>query len=360
MSSYSIKKLMNLFGMTIARNALIQAEKAGNIPPPSRRTQGTIKARVWDLEHLPQIGARYGFLGMLGQPTAMAVFSTKGGVLKTTLSLNIARLAALHNIRTCVVGLDIQGDVTKALGFYPEVDEDSDLLSVLNDADKMLSLADFFNGNAPLRDVIVPCGDIPTLSLLPESSGLAALDIGLMSKPRREYWLKDHVIDPLKRDFDLIIMDCSPSWSQITSNAIVACDILVSPLETKINHYRNYPDFQNFLAEFNRTMGIDYKHVAVPTRFNSTRKLCVEIRNWYLANVPGCTSGVMREAITGEEAMSLCLSIPEFAPTSVAANEMRDLIREIWSRMPQAQQATEFCGDSLFGNSVVSSVAAGL
>jgi chromosome partitioning protein len=335
MSSYSIKKLMNLFGMDIARNALIKAEKVGHIPTPARRLQGSIKARFWELDDLPEIGARYGFLKELGGPTAMAVFSTKGGVLKTTLSLNIARMAALHNIRTCVVGLDIQGDITKALGFYPDADEDSDLSSALDKARRMLSLADLFHGSATLRDIVVPSGDMSTLSLIPETSGLAALDVGLIPKARREYWLKDQVIEPLKERFDLIIMDCSPSWSQITSNALVACDILLSPLETKINHFRNYPDFQVFLDDFRQTMKLSYEHVAVPTRFNSTRKLSVEIRNWYLTNVPGCTTGVMREAITGEEAMSLCLSIPEFAPTSVAANEMRDLLREIWSRMPE-------------------------
>jgi chromosome partitioning protein len=331
---YSVQKVINLFGTEVNRNSIIQAEKAGNIPTSTRQQRGSIQARAWETQDLPLIGERYGFLKKLAGPTALAVFSTKGGVLKTTLALNIARMAALHNIRTCVVGLDIQGDITKALGCYPDVDENSDLASAMQQMGGFLSLVDFFHETAPLERVVLPTNELPTLSLIPESSALAALDVGLTPKPRREYWLRDNVIEPLKEKFDLIVMDCSPSWSQITSNALVACDVLVSPLETKINHFRNYPDFVNFLAEFERIMGLSYEKIAVPTRFSSTRKLCVEIRNWYLQNATGCTSGVMRESITGEEAMSLCLSFPEYAPTSVAANEMRDLLREIWSRLP--------------------------
>lgn len=334
MSAFQIQKVINIFGLDISRNALIQAEKAGHIPGSSRQTRGSIKARIWELQDLPLIGERYGFLRNVSKPQAIAVFSTKGGVLKTTLSLNIARAAALHNIKTCVVGLDIQGDITKAMGVTQDVDEESDLSTAMSQTTNFLSLVDVFAGRARIEDVLLISPELPTLALAPETSGLASLDISLMSTPRREYWLSEKVIEPLKRLFDLIVMDCSPSWSQIISNALVACDVLVSPLETKINHFRNYPEFRRFLDEFEHVMKLSHPKVFVPTRFNSTRKLCVEIRNWYLANVPGCTSGAIREGITGEEAMSMCLSVPEFAPTSVAANEMRDLLREIWSRLP--------------------------
>jgi chromosome partitioning protein len=333
MAGYSIQKVMNIYGVEVPRNSIILAEKMGKIPQSTRETRGAIKARAWDIQDLPAIGEKYGFLDKLKAPMSVAVFSTKGGVLKTTLALNIARMAALHNIRTCVVGLDIQGDITKALGFSNEVDEESDLDTAMEQLQSYPTLADMFLKRAQLSDIVQHSPELPTLSVIPESSGLAALDTGLTTQPKREHWLKDNVIAPLKEQFDLIIMDCSPSWSQIISNALVACDALISPLETKINHYRNYPDFKAFIAEFDRVMGLDYEKIPVPTRFNSTRKLCVEIRNWYLGNVAGCTSGVVREAITGEEAMSMCLSLPEFAPTSVAAAEMRDLLGEIWSRL---------------------------
>jgi chromosome partitioning protein len=332
--SFQIQRIMNIYGTTISRSTFIQAEKTGAIPSPSRKDRGSIKARTWGLGDLPVIGERFGFLRSFARPQALAVFSPKGGVLKTTLSLNIARLAALHNIRTCVVGLDIQGDITKAMNLTPDVDEDADLSTAMSQAPSFLSLIDIFAGRANLEDVVVSVPEIPTLAIIPETAGLAALDVQLMSTPRREYWLLEKVIQPLKERFELIVLDCSPSWSQVITNALVACDAHVCPLETKINHYRNYREFTRFLEEFERTMKLNHTKIFVPTRFNSTRKLSVEIRNWYLQNVPGCTAGTVREGVTGEEAMAMSLSMPEYAPTTVAANEMRDLLREIWSRLP--------------------------
>lgn len=334
MPTFQIQKVINIFGLTVSRNALIQAEKAGTIPASTRENRGSIKARAWDLRDLPAIGERYGFLGKFTRPQIMAVFSAKGGVLKTTLALNIARAAALHNIKTCVVGLDIQGDITKAMGVSQEADEEIDLSTAISRTTTFLSLADVYAGRASIDEAVLTSPDLPTLSLVPETSGLASLDVHLMSQPRREYWLSENVLEPLRERFDLVLMDCSPSWSQITSNALVGCDVLVSPLETKINHFRNYVEFAGFIEEFERVMRIEHPKIFVPTRFNSTRKLCVEIRNWYLANVPGCTTAAIRESVTGEEAMSMCLSVPEFQPSGVAANEMRDLLREIWSRLP--------------------------
>ena len=334
---FPVQKIVNLFGLDIARNTLLLAEKAGNIPSSTRQSRGSIKARAWELQHLPLIGERYGSLRHFEKSLAIAVFSTKGGVLKTTLSLNIARMAALHNIRTCVVGLDIQGDVTKALGLEVEIDEGSDLETALRSTPSHLSLADVFAGRAKIQDTVLTLPDLPTLSFIPESSSLAALDAGLTLRNRREYWLRETIIQPLKEQFELIVMDCSPSWSQIISNALVACDALVSPLETKINHFRNYPEFRVFLSDFETQMRLKYDHIFVPTRFNSGRRLCCEIRNWYLTNVAGCTTSSIRESVTGEEAMSMCLSLPEFAPTSVAGNEMRDLLSEIWSKLPIKQ-----------------------
>lgn len=334
MTTFQVQKILNVFGLDISRNTLLAAEKAGHIPSSMRQARGSIKARAWELRDLPLIGERYGFLRGFTRPQALAVFSTKGGVLKTTLSLNIARLAALHNIKTCVVGLDIQGDITKAMGVNQEIDEGIDLDTAINQEPAFLSLVDVFAGRANIEDVVLTSPDLPTLALVPETSGLASLDINLMALPRREYWLTETVIEPLKQRFDLIVMDCSPSWSQLISNALVACDALISPLETKINHFRNYPEFSRFLEEFERLMRMKHPKIFVPTRFNSTRKLCVDIRNWYLTNVPGCTTATIRECVTGEEAMSVCLSVPEFAPSTVAANEARDLLREIWSRLP--------------------------
>ncbi len=329
---FGIQKIIKIFGSDISRNALVKAEASGNIPLASRRDTGTLKRRAWGIENLPQISEQYGFLKHLNRPTALSIFTTKGGVLKTTLSLNIARMAALHNIRTCVVGLDMQSDVTTALGFNTDLEESEDLQSAITRLNSTRGLLNVFKGEVELADVVLPT-DIPTLSFIPKTPELVALDQLISNKNRREYWLKETVIDPLKQQFELVIMDCSPNWNRLITNALVACDTLVSPLECKINNFRNYQAFRVFLEEFRKELKLDFDFVFIPTRFTSTRKLSAEIRSWYLAHVSGCINGSIRESVHGEEAVAQHVSVPEYVPNSLAADEMREAILEIWNRL---------------------------
>lgn len=255
------------------------------------------------------------------------MFVTKGGVLKSSLTLNIARMAALHGIRTCVVGLDMQGDVSNALGDV--MDEDVSLDEALSRASATKGLAQLYTGDATLDDVLKPT-DLPNLFYIPETPELVALDQSLINRNRREYWLRDQVVMPLKREFDLVLLDCSPNWNRLITNALVASDVLVSPLECKINNFRNLTTFRALIQEFSEDMAASFRHVFVPTRFTPTRKLSREIRDWYVQNLATCTHEAVRESIQGEESMAMRVSIPEFAPTSVAANEMRALLSEIW------------------------------
>lgn len=336
--SFSIQKIINVFGADIHRDTLAKAERLGQVPQPQWKQTGSLKARRWTVDQLPAIGERFGFLPKLDGPQAICVFSMKGGVLKTTLSFNIARLAALHNMKVCVVGLDTQGDITKALS--PEVEsEDTDLATVAKEARTEAGLFDVLRGTVSVFDALCDT-DLPTLKFIRETPGLAKVDMELVSRPHREWWLKKNIVEPLKTRFDLVVLDCAPSWSTIISNALCSADLLVSPIETKISHFRNLDDFTAFLSDFERAMEVQpIEKVFVPTKYQSGRKLSSEIRSWYVQNIKGCTAGVIREAMVGEEAMTACKSLPEHAPTSAAASEMRDLMLDIFRALPT--QATQ-------------------
>lgn len=356
---FGIQRIIKIFGSDISRTALVKAEASGNIPTASRRDTGTLKRRAWGIEDLPQIGEQYGFLKHLDRSLALAIFTTKGGVLKTTLSLNFARMAALHNIRTCVVGLDMQGDVTTALGFNTDLEENEDLQSAIARLNSTRGLLNVFKGEARLEDVVLPT-DIPTLSFIPETPELVALDQLISNKNRREYWLKEQVIDPLKQKFELVIMDCSPNWNRLITNSLVACDALISPLECKINNFRNYTAFRTFLEEFRKELKLDFDFFFIPTRFTSTRKLSAEIRSWYLAHIPGCVSGSIRESVHGEESVAQHISVPEYVPNSLAADEMRETILEIWNRLVEASKKQKIAKGTRLGPDLGTSKEAAL
>lgn len=328
---FSSSKVADMFGGQHLKTEINNLEASNQIPQSRRFRSGALFKKGWPIEEIPILGNKIGFFRPFEKPLALSVFTTKGGVLKSTLALNLARTAALHGIRTCVVGLDIQGDITTALGFECDL-EDGDLSLLLDKLNSTKGLSDLFNGQARLEEIIVST-DLPTLFLIPETPELVAMNDTLSTINRREFWLKEKVIDKLKNNFDLMIMDCSPNWNKLTTNALVACDVLISPLECKINNFRNFKVFRHFLNEFKRDMKMDFETIFIPTRYSSNRKLSLEIKTWYEQNVKGCTSLGVRESVVGEESIALYRSIIEHAPTSDPALEMQKLLMEVNQRV---------------------------
>lgn len=328
---FNLRKAMNVFGASFDESNKI------DLPGFARSTSDNRALKSWSLQEMPLVGEKVGFMAKPTQPIAVAVFVTKGGVLKSTLTLNLARMAALHNIKTCVVGLDMQSDISTALStdevLSDEASAESDSLQdAIERMNSLQGLADVFTGEAKLSEVVRET-DIPTLFYIPETPELVALDQSLINRNRREYWLSENVITPLKGQFDLIIMDCSPNWNRLITNALISCDTLISPVECKINNFRNLQMFRALISEFKSEMRAEFSHVYVPTRLATGRKLSQEIFQWYQENLPGCTSLAVRESIQGEESMAVRSSIAEYAPTTPAAHEMRDLISELWQTL---------------------------
>lgn len=328
MEFFPLKKAYQIFGRDWNDPAIDESR----LPSFARSLSDNRQLKSWTFRELPAVGEIIGFLEKPSHPVAIAVFVTKGGVLKSTLTLNLARMAALHGIRTCVVGLDMQGDITTALSsetYDDSSDDETSLSDALAKFDALRGLADVFSGDVKLEDVVLAT-EIPSLSYIPETPELVALDQSLIHRNRREYWLKERVVQPLKEQYDLILLDCSPNWNRLITNALVACDVLISPLECKINNFRNFKTFQGLLKEFKDDMRSEFRQIFVPTRFSPNRKLSREIYEWYRANLQNCSETAIRESLQGEEAMAMRLSIPEYAPSSAPADEMRNLLREIW------------------------------
>lgn len=326
---FPFKKALQVFG------AADDDINESNLPEFARSLSDNRQLKSWSLKEMPAVGARVGFMKKPAKPVAAAIFVTKGGVLKSSLTINLARMAALHGIRTCVVGLDMQADVTTALSGADPDEQDASLRSAVERMNALRGLADVFTGAAKIGETILPT-EIPTLFYIPETPELVALDQSLVNRNRREYWLRDNVIAPLKREFDLILLDCSPNWNRLITNALVACDVLVSPLECKINNFRNMTTFRALISEFQTDMRVKFEHVYVATRLSPARTLSREIFDWYRENLEQCLKSPIRESVQGEEAMAMKISIPEYAPTSTAAEEMRAVLRELWPVLARA------------------------
>lgn len=330
-------------------------EKLRVIPPAEKNKVDQRRVQGWNSQDLPLIGPQLGYLTKPNGPLVYSFFVTKGGVLKTALALNLARMAALHGIRTCVIGLDMQCDLSTALGHMDEFEVD-DLDSALRWIEETRGLYDLFSGRSELRDIILPT-DLPTLFYIPETPELVALEQNLLLRPRREQWLQEVVLTPLKKQFDLIVLDCSPNWNQLITNALIGSDVLVSPLECKINNFRNLKMFRTFIHQVKKDLNLHFRHFYIPTRLNLSRTLSRDIFGWYNEEIPECLKMAIRDCAQGEEATALHLSLPEYHPGSTAALEIASFLRSIWvpnlekdkksQRRPESSSQTGFDSRSL-------------
>lgn len=144
----------------------------------------------------------------------IAVINQKGGVGKTTTTVNLAAALALAGQRVCVIDMDPQAHASTHLGVEPD--------------GTVASLYDVLVANKPLAAVRREVGD--NLSLIPSDIDLAAAEVELAGIVGREVILREAMaVDPHEADF--VLMDCGPSLGVLTLNALAAADEVFIPLQ---------------------------------------------------------------------------------------------------------------------------------
>jgi chromosome partitioning protein len=187
------------------------------IPFPDRATT-TATAEVVigptgrPLPHFPDPGPVTG-------PTHARVISMcnqKGGVGKTTTTINLGASLAEYGRKVLLVDFDPQGSLSVGLGLNPHQME----LSIYN----LLMQRDI-----TLDEVVVPSG-VPGMDLLPSNIDLSAAEVQLVQEVAREQTLQ-RVLQPAISEYDVILIDCQPSLGLLTVNALTASDGVLVPLE---------------------------------------------------------------------------------------------------------------------------------
>lgn len=164
-------------------------------------------SRNWKLLEPRLLGADRGRL--------ISISNQKGGVAKTTTSVNLAAALAMRGHRTLVVDIDPQANATTGLGV------DRSLVTG--------STYDLLVRDAPVEELIVPT-KIEGLSCVPSAQDLAGAEVELVSVMERERRLRD-AVEPCRDRFDFIFLDCPPSLGLLTINALAAAQDLIVPVQ---------------------------------------------------------------------------------------------------------------------------------
>ena len=191
-------------------------EAAPSEPVPIRRPEEPAEVVLGPtgrpLPHLPEPRP----LAEHGNARVISMCNQKGGVGKTTTTINLGASLAEHGRKVLLVDFDPQGSLSVGLGMNPH-DLELSIYDLLMDRETVL------------EDVVVPSG-VEGMDLLPSNIDLSAAEVQLVHEVGREQTLA-RVLAPALADYDVVLIDCQPSLGLLTVNALTASHGVIIPLE---------------------------------------------------------------------------------------------------------------------------------
>ena len=258
-----------------------------------------------------------------GPARTAAVCNQKGGVGKTTTTINLGAALAEQGRRVLLVDFDPQGALSVGLGIQPH-DIDSTIYNLLMERDV-----------AP-QDVLYKTG-VMGMDLLPSNIDLSGAEVQLVHEVGREYVLGG-VLEPLLPDYDVIMIDCQPSLGLLTINALACADSVLIPLECEYFAMRGVALLMETIDKvqqrLNPRLTIDgLLGTMYDSRTLHTREVLGSIVNGFGDKV---FHTVINRTVRFPDATVAGEPITSFDSSSMGASSYRELAKEVLERWRQA------------------------
>ena len=247
----------------------------------------------------------------------IAITNQKGGVGKTTTSVNLSACVAEAGKRTLIVDIDPQGNASSGLG---KLDADA------------VSVYDVLINGESAASAIRPTG-FDGLDILSSSIELAGAEIELVGMDSRETLLKK-ALSAVKDNYDYVFIDCPPSLGLITLNALTAADSVLIPIQCEYYALEGVGQLMNTLQlvrkRLNPALAVEGVVLTMlDGRTNLGIQVVQEVKRYFKGGVFGT---VIPRNVRLSEAPSHALPIHLYDPRSAGAQAYRDLARELIER----------------------------
>lgn len=248
----------------------------------------------------------------------IAVANQKGGVGKTTTAINLSACLAEKGKKVLVVDTDPQGNTTSGFGI------DKNFLEY--------TIYDLMLGECSIQDCIIKDA-IKNVSIVPSNVNLAAAEIELIGIDKKEFILKQEV-DWIKDNYDFIIIDCPPSLSMLTINAMTTADSVLVPIQCEYYALEGLSQLIHSVNLIKERLNPNLQMEGVvftmfDSRTNLSNQVVENVKNNLKENV--CETVIPRN-IRLAEAPSYGMPITMYEPKSAGAESYRQLADEIINR----------------------------
>lgn len=253
----------------------------------------------------------------------IAMCNQKGGVGKTTTTINLGAALAELGRRVLLVDFDPQGSLSVGLGVNPH-NLDASIYDLLLDRD------------IDVHDVILPTAE-ENLDLLPANIDLSAAEVQLVSEVAREQTLR-RVLAKVRHDYDIVIIDCAPSLGLLTVNALTAADKVLMPLECEFFALRGIALLTDTIDKVIDRLNPELEILGIlGTMFDSRTLHSKEVLQRVVEAFGDLVfHTVIRRTIKFPETTVAGEPITTYAPASPGAAAYRQLAREVLARCPGA------------------------